>query len=315
MSEAKDTGSPYEPPHEEPTQADIEAMAARYKLEAAAAAVPVPAVVKQRPRIQSIHDLLITAEDRLAFAECVLPRVIQLVGDRGFVNFKAWDEDAKQKIDVPYLAGDAACKLILPFGLSATIHDVRRENYEADDFGPHYAYIATGDISLGDIRVEGIEGTCWSRKPLFFIKNKQPRQPHEINPMDIRADARTDFFRLAVSTILGLRNITWEQLGAAGLDLEKVRGVTYETKAATKEAAKEANNSKRVPAPSEGSPASAGALVAAAARRLGSPEAAEKELMRFCATELGYENWKEQLTRGDLKTITEHIATLGEVKK
>jgi DNA polymerase III delta prime subunit len=70
-------------------------------------------------------------------------------------------------------------------------------------------------------------GTCSSRDK-FFSESKGVLKPDsDIDETNIKKAAYTNMTTNAVSRLLGLRNLTWEQLKAGNINKEKLQAVDY----------------------------------------------------------------------------------------
>lgn len=136
--------------------------------------------------------------------------------------------------DAPYLEGSGAEKIARLFGISWRTKEPVFEQLE----GGHYMYTYTGEFSMG-ISVIEAEGMRSSKDP-FFTKyeygdidpetNKKKRivlPPSEIDRGNVKMSAYTNMIANGVKRILGLRNLTWEDLAEAGITKEMVQRVEF----------------------------------------------------------------------------------------
>jgi hypothetical protein len=137
--------------------------------------------------------------------------------------------------DRPYLQGSGSEKIANLFDISwgfATPEPILEEDRDG-----HYTYTFRGWFRMGTRTIE-VEGSRSSRDP-FFIQYKyegegKDKKRFEVpvhernNKRDVRMAALTNFLGNGISRILGIRNLSWEDLEAfAGIKKEDVRGIQY----------------------------------------------------------------------------------------
>ena len=133
-----------------------------------------------------------------------------------------------QKDGKPYLCASGAEKIARLCGVGWD--HVRCEKILSnDEKGQFYYFEYTGDFYLGNDRISAV-GTC-SQKDQFFAMSKGQMKPaSEIDETNIRKAAYSNMLVNGITRILGIRNLTWEELTASGIDRSKVQGVNYKTK-------------------------------------------------------------------------------------
>lgn len=130
----------------------------------------------------------------------------------------------------PYLQASGGEKVGGVFGISWRI-DEPQLTTEPDG---HYSYTYKGYFSMGTrtIEFEGSRGT----KDGFFSKSHGVDKPiSEIDRNDVKKSALTNLIGNGVTRILGIRNLTWEELEAAGIKRETSSRVDYGKAEMTKE--------------------------------------------------------------------------------
>ena len=131
----------------------------------------------------------------------------------------------------PYLQVSGSEKVARLFGISWRI-DEPQLNTEEDG---HFSYVYKGYFTLGSITIETI-GSRGS-KDLFFSKShKEVIPPTEIDRNDVRKAAYTNLLGNGITRMLGLRNLTWEEVKSAGIDQSKVGKIDYGKAEMTEEA-------------------------------------------------------------------------------
>ena len=127
----------------------------------------------------------------------------------------------------PYLQVSGSEKIANLFNMSWRIEEPKYEE-EADG---HFTYSIKGIFSLGARTIE-VEGTRSSKDPFFnrydYSQPKDPvtqkhpvLPPHTIDKGDVKKAALTNLFGNGITRMLGIRNLTWE-------DLQKYAGITQE---------------------------------------------------------------------------------------
>ncbi|MHB1125319.1 MAG: hypothetical protein ACYC0T_21755 [Ramlibacter sp.] len=120
----------------------------------------------------------------------------------------------------PYLEGSGSEKVARLFGISWSIDPPVITNNEDG----HFSYTYKGYFSLGSATIE-FEGSRGSDDGFFSRGDKLP--PSEIDKNDVKKSALTNTIGNGVTRILGIRNLSWEDLKNAGLDIEKIKKIDY----------------------------------------------------------------------------------------
>ena len=134
----------------------------------------------------------------------------------------------------PYLQVSGAEKIARMFGISWRISEPTLENQE----GGHFGFTYKGFFSLAGASIEVI-GTR-SSKDGFFKKysyvngDKTELPPSEIDRGDVKKSAYTNCIGSGITRILGLRNMTYEDLQEfAGISKEDIGVIDYKKKGKT----------------------------------------------------------------------------------
>jgi hypothetical protein len=122
----------------------------------------------------------------------------------------------------PYMAVSGAEKVARLFGISWRLDPPVREDYDDG----HFDYLFKGYFSMGTAEIEVI-GTRGSQDPFFGGSKDKPIPPSEIDRNDVKKGAMTNCLGNGISRLLGIRNLTWEELAGAGIKREDVGKVTY----------------------------------------------------------------------------------------
>ena len=146
-------------------------------------------------------------------------------------NPKDWvDQGGK-----PYLQVSGSEKIARLFNISWEIGTPDCEDYDDG----HYMYSYPGKFMLGDASIEVI-GTRCSRDGFFKCyewvaekeggkKVKKLLPPSAINRGDVKKAALTNCLGNGITRLLGLRNMTYDDLKAAGIDTDQIDRVEYKT--------------------------------------------------------------------------------------
>ena len=140
---------------------------------------------------------------------------------------KDWvDTDGK-----PYLQSTGAEKVARLFGISWRIcQGYPNKEMHKDEAGSYYVYTCKGEFFMGGNTIE-VMGTCSQRDKLFGRKGGELKNESEIDVTNIIRKAVTNMEVNGITRILGIRNLTWEELAEAGIHKEKAAAVNYKTKA------------------------------------------------------------------------------------
>jgi len=116
------------------------------------------------------------------------------------------DQDGK-----PYLWVSGAEKVARLFGISWRINEPTLD-VEPDG---HYSHIYTGEFSMGAATIDAV-GTRSSRDP-FFSRHKGRDVPlDQIDRQDVRKAAYTNCVGNGIARLIGIRNLTWEEVEEFG---------------------------------------------------------------------------------------------------
>ena len=163
------------------------------------------------------------AEKRIDAVNKIKMLALRVTGPRDWV-----DQGGK-----PYLQSSGGEKVARLFGISWTISEPKLEQEE----GGHFSYTYTGVFSLSGASIEAV-GTRSSKDGFFkkydysqkdgngaSIKTELPSS--EIDKGDVKKSAFTNLIGNGITRLLGIRNLTWEDLAAAGITREGAGKVDY----------------------------------------------------------------------------------------
>jgi len=127
----------------------------------------------------------------------------------------------------PYLGVSGAEKVARLFGISWTIGEPILET-EPDG---HFAYTYKGVFTLGGASIEAI-GTRSSKDGFFRRYSYQEGEKTELPPSecdkgDLKKSAYTNLLGNGITRLLGIRNLTWEEVEGAGISRDRSQKVSY----------------------------------------------------------------------------------------
>lgn len=133
----------------------------------------------------------------------------------------------------PFPWASGAEKIARLFGISWRIDEPVTEREE----GGHFNYTYKGYFTLGGVTIEAIGSR--SSKDGFFKKYKGSGDdrvelpPSEIDRGDVKKSAYTNLLGNGIMRILGMRNLTWVDLEAAGISRDAVSKVAFKREGKT----------------------------------------------------------------------------------
>lgn len=183
-----------------------------------------PAVIMPTTPVVSESDL--EAALKVAERNELLARKIKTLALKQ-TNPKDWaDMDGN-----PYLQASGAEKIARLFGISWRICDgYPQRDDQKDDKGSYYVYTYKGEFEMGGKTIEVI-GTCSQRDKFFGRKGGELKNESEIDVTNIIRKAMTNMEVNGITRMLGIRNLTWEEINEAGIKQENSNAVNYKTKA------------------------------------------------------------------------------------
>lgn len=179
------------------------------------------------------EDLITIAQRRIGVMDKMIEFALKSTNWQHWVN-----QDGK-----PYLAHPGAEVVARRLGVSLTnIHTTKI--WTEDSSGKYYIYKTTGRAALpGKFDVIEALGTCSQRDKFFAYRSGKLKDTIEIDETNIMKASYSNFVVNAITHLLGLRNMNWENLKAAKIDIDKIPKVEYhgggeKAKAALPETAK-----------------------------------------------------------------------------
>ncbi|RLI68532.1 MAG: hypothetical protein DRP02_12415 [Candidatus Gerdarchaeota archaeon] len=165
------------------------------------------------------HDELIKiaekAEKRVEAVKKIIRAALRMTNHRDWVLFAG----------EPYLTCAGAEKIARTFGISWYGMQIEEEERQ-DEKGKYIVFTCKGRFRLKDVEIEAI-GTCSTRNKFFYLSKGRVKELHEISIPDVKKAAYTNCIVNGIKRLLGLRNLTLEDLKAAGVNIDKITKVTF----------------------------------------------------------------------------------------
>jgi len=125
----------------------------------------------------------------------------------------------------PYLQASGGEKVGRTFGISWRID----EPVLTPEEDGNYSYTYKGYFTLGSATVEVI-GSRGTKDPFFSRAHGADKPISEIDRNDVKKAALTNLIGNGITRILGIRNLTWEELEIAGIHKDKTNKIDYKKK-------------------------------------------------------------------------------------
>ncbi len=150
----------------------------------------------------------------------------------------------------PYIQASGAEKIARLFGISwRFIGEPQR--FDEDD--GHFRFDVSMEFVMGGSTVE-VRGSRSSKDPFFTTRYKYDVEkkekikfeipPTEIDKADVMKSAITNAIGNGISRILGIRNLTWDDLKEAGLNPERISKIEYSKLKSSEKASPEISKDK-----------------------------------------------------------------------
>jgi len=127
----------------------------------------------------------------------------------------------------PFLQESGAQAIAGPMGVN--IVSIRSEKEHGEDKkGKYYTWTYQGRAYAMKIGREiEVEGICSSRDKFFGKVSGEYKELEDVDEPNIKRKALTNLYRNAVMRLLGLRNIEWGELSAAGMVIQRIKVVEH----------------------------------------------------------------------------------------
>jgi hypothetical protein len=172
-------------------------------------------VVPGQSLAEVTDDIIASAERRIANIEKIIGLALRITNEHDWV-----DQQGK-----PYLTASGAEKIARLFGVCWS--NIKTEKIlTEDEKGKFYFYQTSGIFSLRNDKVEAV-GTCSSKDQFFAKRGGQLLPLSDVDETNIMKASYSNCTVNGITRLLGLRNLTWEQVESSGLKRGKVAAVAY----------------------------------------------------------------------------------------
>lgn len=162
---------------------------------------------------ESILSIARRIEERIEAVKKIRQAVLAVTNKNDWI-----DQNGK-----PYLTVAGAEKIRALFGISWRI-DPPEIEYMDDG---HYNITFKGYFSMSGTTIE-VLGTRSSRDPFFSRAGGRTKELGEIDKNDVVKAALTNCIGNGITRLLGLRNLTWEEIEGAGISREQAARIEYQ---------------------------------------------------------------------------------------
>jgi len=173
---------------------------------------------------RAVDNILTIAEKRLENIKRVKEMALSLT------NMEDW-KDLGGK---PYLQASGCEKVARPFGVKIKLKNPAFQKISSsDERGAFYIYLFFGTASLGN-GLDSIDviGKCSSRDKFFGTVEGELRPVAEVPEENIMMKAYNNLLMNGISRVLGLRNMTWEEVRAGIGKRENIKKAAYHSRKA-----------------------------------------------------------------------------------
>lgn len=163
------------------------------------------------------QDIISMAEKSISRWQKVINIALKITTHRDWVNQNG----------NPYLVHSGAERIARQFRVS--IKNVRRsKEWSEDENGErYYIWVYEGTVYIPGLGEQSAIGNCSSRDDLYGKKGGEYKPLSQIDEPSVMKAAHTNLIVNAITHMLGLRNLTWEQLAEAGIEIDKIQKVEY----------------------------------------------------------------------------------------
>lgn len=181
-----------------------------------------PIIDEKQLAEQSINDALQVIDTRNKLFDRVMSTAIQSTCSVDWI-----DQDGR-----PYLQASGAEKVARRFGVKVYDVKIEREDLE-DESGKYVIYTVNGKAALGSNEFIEAIGTCSSRDKFFGKKDGKFKSLAQVDLPNVKKKAYTNFFANVVTRLLGIRNLSWDDLSKYGITSSGKTVVRYSSQPKT----------------------------------------------------------------------------------
>lgn len=209
----------------------------------------------------------------------------------------------------PYLQVSGSEKIARLFGISWRFNgDIIRH----DEENGHFSFEVSMEFIMSGATIE-FKGSRSSKDPFFSKKYGKEISPSEIDKADVQKAAITNTIGNGITRLLGIRNLSWDDLKTAGLNAEKIGKVDYKKggDGKTNEGKDESQNKPQMRNPDAPASDKQKAAIGAILSKLGikDPDAKHKKVSEVVFGDPEVLHSLDELTMKDAGTV---IDTLGK---
>jgi len=175
------------------------------------------ASVASSEMVDNTDDIIAAAERRISNLQKVITLALRITNITDWVDFSG----------KPFLGSSGCQKVARLFGVCW--REMKTEkNISSDEKGQFYFYKTTSLFYLkGKNDLIEATGTCSSKDQFFAKSGGEMRPMSEIDETNILKSSVTNCISNGITSLLGLKNLTWEQIKAGGIDTTKTAKVNY----------------------------------------------------------------------------------------
>lgn len=160
--------------------------------------------------------ILSSSDDIIALAENAERRIAAVKKIKTLALAVTNNQDWQDEGGKPYLWVSGAEKVARLFNISWRIGDPEIEEHGDG----HFTFTYQGNFGIGGKEIQAI-GTRSSRDPFFSRAKGADVDPSQISRGNVKKAAYTNCIGNGVTRLLGIRNMTWDELAQAGITREK----------------------------------------------------------------------------------------------
>jgi len=112
----------------------------------------------------------------------------------------------------PYIVSDGCYKIARLFGLKIKYTGLPQKVEAQDKKGTYFYFVHAATVSLPNGDSIDVIGNCSSRDPFFGKVEGNWRPLEDVDVLDIMQKAQTNTDRKGIAKLLGLNNITWDDV-------------------------------------------------------------------------------------------------------
>lgn len=168
--------------------------------------------------VERVEDIISIAQRRENIIDKLMTLALKRTNERDWMSVEG----------APYIGHSGAEKVARLFGIK--LYNIQTvKEWSEDSKGRFYIYKTTGTAALpgGFDSIEAL-GTCSQRDKFFAWTNGAWKDTAEIDETNIMKASYSNFVVNSITHLLGLRNLTWEDLKGVGIDLAKIQKVEYQ---------------------------------------------------------------------------------------